>query len=128
MKKNYRLKYYIHASHAVRWENGLGQRHQHSWEVVCDFDTVNNEMLIFDEVDALIQQTLKVYSGRFLNEIAPFDKINPTLENITEHFFVILSQQLAGQHAILEKIVVGESPTRFYCISREPGDVLETGV
>ncbi|MDD2214438.1 MAG: 6-carboxytetrahydropterin synthase, partial [Oscillospiraceae bacterium] len=101
---------------------GLGQRHQHSWEVVCDFDTVNNEMMIFDDVDELIQQTLRAYSGRFLNELPPFDQINPTLENITEHFFKLLSDKLAEHQAILEKIVVGESPTRYYCISREPGD------
>ena len=114
----YRLKYYVHARHAIRWEEGLGDEHGHSWEIMVEFQTSNQEMIVFDQIEKLLGKTFEKYTGVFLNDIPPFDTLNPTLENITMHFFELVSEKIEPLHAILDRIEVGESPTRYYCITR----------
>ncbi|WP_180366373.1 6-carboxytetrahydropterin synthase, partial [Oenococcus oeni] len=65
----------------------------------------------------VITETISGLSGKFLNIIAPFDKINPTLENLTNYLFDMITDSLKKINCKLIRIEVGESPTRFYCIS-----------
>ncbi len=30
----YKIKSYVNASHAMRWKDGEGKQHNHTWEVV----------------------------------------------------------------------------------------------
>lgn len=118
----YRLKYYIHASHAIRWEAGIGKAHSHSWEIICEIKSNQEEMLVFDKVEHLLEKTFDHYSGKLLNEVAPFDTINPTLENLAYHFFELVSGYLEEFHASLVRLELGESPTRYYCVTRSSND------
>jgi len=116
---SYRLKYYIHASHAIRWEDGIGKPHSHSWEIICEFRSSNEKMIIFDKIEKMLQEVFSQYSNKLLNEVPPFDTINPTLENLTHHFFEIVSSHLVPFEAILVRLELGESPARYYCVTRE---------
>lgn len=118
---SYKIKSYVNASHAIRWENGAGQQHNHTWEIICEITTEDNRMIVFDEIEVLLKEFFFDYSGNFLNDLAPFDKINPTIENVTTHFYRELSEKLMKINATLVRIEVGESPTRFYCITRGQG-------
>jgi len=113
----YKIKSYINASHAVRWEGGTGKQHNHTWEVITEIQLDDDELIPFNQIEDLLKTTFGHYSGKFLNEVAPFDTINPTLENITKILFKLLSQVLKENQASLVRLEVGESPTRFYCIS-----------
>ena len=119
LQGTYRLKYYIHASHAIRWEDGIGEEHGHSWEITAEFQDTNDEMIIFDKIEKKLGETFQVYSGAFLNNVDPFRTINPTLENITKEFFQLIERQIRPLHAKLNRVEVGESPTRFYYVTRD---------
>ena len=114
---SYKIRSYVNASHAVRWEEGTGKEHIHTWEITCEIKTLNNHMVVFDDIEAVLESVFSVYAGGFLNEIAPFDKINPTLENVTEYLFQVIGEKLNEIQANLIRIEVGESPKRLYCIS-----------
>ena len=115
----YRLKYYIHASHAVRWNDGIGEAHSHSWEITLEFQSTNDEMIVFEDIEALLGDIFSVYSGAFLNEIEPFNAINPTLENVGKEFFKLVEKKIKPIYAKLIRLEVGESPMRFYYVTRE---------
>lgn len=113
----YKIKSYINASHAVRWEGGNGKQHNHTWEVITEITLDDDQLVPFNQIEDMLKQTFGEYNGKFLNEVAPFDTINPTLENITKLLFKLLSRVLKENQANLVRLEVGESPTRFFCIS-----------
>lgn len=120
MKKQrhtYKLKFYLNASHAIRWEGGIGQQHNHTWEIMVEIKTKDDQMVIFDDLEKSTKALFTGYSGKFLNEVAPFDTINPTLENVAQYFYDIVAAKEEEFQAELCRIEVGESPTRFYCIA-----------
>ncbi|WP_236008112.1 6-carboxytetrahydropterin synthase [Levilactobacillus andaensis] len=112
----YKIKSYINASHAMRWESGTGQKHNHTWEVITEIQLDTEHLVRFNDIEDDLKGVSARYSGQFLNEIPPFDKINPSLENITRYFYKELTAVLAKSQAKLMRLEVGESPTRFYCI------------
>lgn len=119
MRRVYRLKFYVNASHAVRWENGTGQIHPHTWEIMCEVVVNQKEIVPFDVIEKKADNYFEQYQGKLLNEVPPFDQENPTLENITEHIFEDLNSVLLSIQCTLSRLEVGESPTRVYCISTD---------
>ncbi len=116
----YRLRFYLNASHAMRWQNQLGERHPHTWELTCEVKKADHDAFIrFNDIEDQIRQVLDPLQGVFLNEIAPFDKENPSLENLGEYFFDQINQHLAAVKCSLTRLEMGESPTRFFLIKAE---------
>lgn len=50
LKYSYKIRSFFNASHAVRWENGIGQQHTHTWEVVCELSSSADKTVIFKEM------------------------------------------------------------------------------
>lgn len=114
----YRLRTFINASHAVRWDQGEGQEHPHTWELILEIKpNIHPIELKFEDIERIINQTLLKFSGQKLNNIAPFNKVNPTLENFSDYLFDILTLALEKINCRLDKLAVGESPMRFYTVS-----------
>lgn len=113
----YKLTSYINASHAVRWEGGMGKEHMHTWAVICEIHVNNNQMVPFNQIENELKEVSSRVSGKFLNEVPPFDHVNPTLENLTTYFFQVITELLRKRNAVLTRLEIGESPTRFYCIT-----------
>lgn len=113
----YKLTSYINASHAVRWEGGMGKEHMHTWAVICEIHVNNGQMVPFNQIENELKEVSSKVSGKFLNTVPPFDRVNPTLENLTTYFFQVITELLRKNNAILTRFEIGESPTRFYCIS-----------
>lgn len=113
----YKIKSYVNASHAMRWKDGEGKQHNHTWEVVCEIKSQDDQMIVFRDIEKKIQEILGNFSGQFLNELPYFKDINPTVENVTIWLFDLLSSILEELSAKLVRIEVGESPTRAYVIT-----------
>jgi len=113
----YKLTSYINASHAVRWEGGMGKEHMHTWAVICEIHVNNGQMVPFNQIENELKEVSSKVSVKFLNTVPPFDRVNPTLENLTTYFFQVITELLRKNNAILTRLEIGESPTRFYCIS-----------
>ncbi|MEK3560711.1 6-carboxytetrahydropterin synthase, partial [Lactobacillus crispatus] len=62
-------------------------------------------------------EIIKKFNNQFLNEVEPFTKVNPTLENLTDYLFNRFGEELNKLNCSLDEISVSESPMRTYQIS-----------
>jgi 6-pyruvoyltetrahydropterin/6-carboxytetrahydropterin synthase len=114
---SYKIKTYVNASHAMRWKDGEGKQHNHTWEVVCEIKSKDDAMIVFRDIEQKIQDVLGSFSGQFLNQLPYFESINPTVENVTIWLFDLITPEMEKLSAELTRIEVGESPTRSYVIT-----------
>lgn len=115
--EQYVYKFYLTAAHSIYINNSMGQRHSHTWEITLDITNSNKTFIRFDEIEKRINSILDEYQGKYLNEISPLNKINPTLENLCEYFKNIFKYDLAKLGFILLMIEMSETASRSYIIN-----------
>ena len=102
------------AAHSLKGYNGnCSEKHGHNWSVrvfirsekldeigiALDFKALKKEL------DAL----LLTLDHKDLNQVPPFDTINPTSENLAMHIFKTLAAKLNGNGIRVHKVRVGEN-------------------
>jgi len=102
------------AAHSLREYKGACQRlHGHNWKVEVEAEA--NEL---DEIGIAIDfKTLKKYTKQiisqldhqYLNEISPFDMLNPTAENISRYFYQELNKLLRNEKANVVAVTIWET-------------------
>ncbi len=63
----------------------------------------------FRSLKQLVRELVEKLDHRFLNEVAPFDDINATAENISRHIYDGLSASLKDPRVKVSKVRVWES-------------------
>ncbi len=113
----YILKVVSHFAAAHRLLNYKGKcesLHGHNWKVEVEVFAKNTDhegmVIDFKELKDLIKQCLVRLDHTYLNEIPPFDKINPTSEHIANYLFHQLEKMLPS-HVSMESVTVWESDT-----------------
>jgi 6-pyruvoyltetrahydropterin/6-carboxytetrahydropterin synthase len=86
------------SAHALRNYKGRCENvHGHNWKVrvVIEGERLDQTGLLVDflSVKSLMGEILDRIDHQFLNEIPPFDAINPSAENIAEYIY----QQMTGR-------------------------------
>ncbi len=106
------------AAHALRGYKGKCEMlHGHRFKVVARVKAaeLNDIGLAYDFTD--LKQQLNDILDRFdhtcLNDIPPFDKINPSSENIAATIYDALQRKLAAAPLALSCIEVWESPNTW---------------
>ena len=103
------------AAHYLRGYQGKCERmHGHHFRVVArlragDLDGIGIAY-DFTVLRDQMGQILARFDHACLNEVAPFDKINPTSENIASTVFGALKAVLKGDGVTLASVQVWESP------------------
>ena len=115
--RQYRFKFYLNASHAIMIGGKQGERHPHTWEIALTVLKFRENFVEFGAVEKSVEAFLEPYQNQFLNEVAPFDQINPTLENACENFKDRLKERLNELGWVLLKIEMSETPTRTYVVN-----------
>lgn len=86
------------AHRLVGYEGHCGRVHGHTWKVRVEVKTNHiNEIGIsidFKELRQLTKSVLSKLDHQNINEIPPFDRINPTAENLSRHFFEEIGELL----------------------------------
>ena len=95
----------------------LGQAHPHTWEIILHVVKGKDQFVQFDSLEKTVEQFMEPYQNRLLNEIPPFDMINPTLENCAHYFKDRLQEILNREGWIFLMMEMSESPARSYVIS-----------
>ena len=113
----YKFKFYLNASHAIYINGSMGERHPHTWEIMIQVLKEREEFVEFGKLEKEIENYMKRYQDKFLNEVPPFDKINPTMENCCDYFKDVLKQILAYAGGVLLLVEMSETPTRSYVIN-----------
>lgn len=102
------------ASHLLRdYPGDCCRLHGHNWKVEVE---VSSDQL--DELGMVIdfkvikyetQQIIQQLDHRYLNEIPPFDRINPTAENMAAFIYRGLTERLSQPHISIEAITLWET-------------------
>ena len=83
-----KVKHHFAAAHALRgYQGDCARLHGHNWYVEVEITSteVNDIGICFDfkDIKKLLKKIIdQKLDHRYLNEIPPFDKINPTAENV----------------------------------------------
>jgi 6-pyruvoyltetrahydropterin/6-carboxytetrahydropterin synthase len=115
----------VAAAHQLRFAPGEGERlHGHNWRIKA---TVRAErldasgfVLDFNALAATLRALVEPYEHVFLNEIAPFDDLNPTAENIARVVADDLAAKIDDARAKVARVEVWENDTCCAIYYRQP--------
>ncbi len=119
LRRGYRFKSYLNASHYIIIDGIEGQAHPHTWEFMLDILIDNDKFIQFDKFEKAIDNYFSKYQNKVLNTIKPFDHMVPTLENMTDYFVQdirVIIRNLGGEILEMES---SETPTRSYVVNFE---------
>ncbi len=110
------------SAHTLRdYPGACSRMHGHNWKVEAEVEASqldNVGMAIdFKVIRRQVRELTDVLDHRYLNEIKPFDKINPTAENIAAFIFSGLSAALNDKRIRVKAITLWE--TERACVRYE---------
>ncbi len=103
------------AAHLMRGYDGACARlHGHNYRVLLSVEGEDLDecgMLVdFAELKRIFEDILDELDHRNLNEIPPFDEMNPSSENLARHIFGRMKSAI-GERASVTRVTIHESPT-----------------
>jgi 6-pyruvoyltetrahydropterin/6-carboxytetrahydropterin synthase len=101
------------AAHALRGYKGACENvHGHNFRVrVTIAGEKLNELgflVDFVAVESLLREAAERLDHRFLNEVAPFDVVNPSAENLAAHFHGVVAEGLRAESVKVREVTVWE--------------------
>lgn len=122
INNEFEFKLYLNAKHAVMFNNNVSGIHNHTFEIVVKLTETDEELNQFNKVEKIINDYLKKYEGKVLNDIYPFTRINPTSENMCRVFYeeidkLIEVSEFKDSYDIYSTSVL-ENPTRAYTVKK----------
>ena len=112
------------ASHQLRGYKGKCERlHGHNWKVrVCVVAKELDDMgmvIDFHELDGIMEKGIDPFEHQHLNEIPPFDSINPSSENLARVLFESIRGELRDSRANVSYCEVWENDLSMACYFEE---------
>ncbi|HEX9204853.1 MAG TPA: 6-carboxytetrahydropterin synthase QueD [Candidatus Deferrimicrobiaceae bacterium] len=101
------------AAHRLREYDGNCERlHGHNWQVEVSVasETLDERGIALDfrAIKAALNDLLSALDHRYLNEVSPFDRLNPSSENLARHLFEEMERKMSGA-ARIARVTVWES-------------------
>ena len=111
------------AAHALREYKGKCEKlHGHNWKVkvILSGNKLNKIGMLMDftDIKALLDEAISSLDHSYLNDTAPFNKINPTAENISANIFKEVSKNIPVGTKV-EEVEVWESDTTSAVVSNK---------
>jgi len=108
------VDYSFAAGHALRNYKGKCENvHGHNYKVRVTLagDRLNAEGLLMDFVDlrSEIKELVEKLDHHFLNDIPPFDQLNPTAENLAKYFCDEIEPRARNQDLQVQGVTVWET-------------------
>ncbi len=119
IRRIYCFKFYLNASHYVYFGGAQGETHPHTWEFSLKLEVDGCSLQQFSDYEKVLGAVFEPYQNKTVNEIAPFDELLPTLENIVEVFGAASRDAARKVDARLLEFEGSETPTRSYLVSYE---------
>jgi 6-pyruvoyltetrahydropterin/6-carboxytetrahydropterin synthase len=112
-----RVEARFEAAHFLREYRGISEPlHGHSYKVEADLAAkgggVDSDAISVDFVSAKrkLEELAKKLDYGCINDVAPFDRINPSAENIAQWFARELAVAVAGENAVVRAVTIWEGP------------------
>ena len=114
----------ISGAHAVAFTHGGSERrHGHNWRVRVSVSATELDsagmVMDFSELKRRVVDILAPFDHQDLNETPPFDKLNPTAENIAALVFSELSKGIDDARLSVQRVEVWETPRSLATVERE---------
>lgn len=127
MKRLYTISTEVHfsASHSLRgYDGGCARVHGHNWvlRVYYEFTSLDSSGLTIDYglLKEMVEKVIMpVFDHRHINDIEPFDRINPTSENIAAEIFRMCKEKISFPNGELMVVELWETPTDMVRYSEE---------
>lgn len=108
------VKGHFDAAHALRGYPGECRNlHGHTWdvEVTVQGEDLDDIDIVYDfkQLKADLASVLGAYDHVYLNDVAPFDVLSPTAENLARVVYDRLSETV-GSEVTVKEVSVWESP------------------
>lgn len=105
----------ISAAHFLRgYEGPCNRLHGHNWKIkvtVAGSELNEVGMVIdFQVLKTITRQVADSFEHQNLNEVPPFDRLNPTAENMAHYFFTEIAK-LLPKKVTLESVIIWENET-----------------
>lgn len=117
IRREYRFKSYLNASHYVSFDGNRGETHPHTWQFGAKILVAGGNPRPFAVYEEAIDAVFAAYQNRVVNECEPFDAIVPTLESLVEVFGEKVAAAVAGLGGRLVEFEGAETPARSYLLS-----------
>lgn len=118
MYYQYKCKSYLNASHYIVLNNKNGTPHSHCFEISVDIMYHGDDNFIsFTKIEKIVDDIIAPYQEKLINNVYPFDHINPTLENISNYFKDVLSKEFKKINCELIVLEIAETPSRVYVLN-----------
>jgi 6-pyruvoyltetrahydropterin/6-carboxytetrahydropterin synthase len=119
------VEYSFAAGHALRGYQGKCENihgHNYKLEVTLCGNKLNSVGLLMDFVDlkAIIKEIVKRIDHQFLNDLPPFDRLNPSAENMAKYFFDEIRAKLGENETRLKRVKVWETEVTAASYSDSP--------
>ncbi len=102
------------AAHSLREYPGACQRlHGHNWKIETEVRAVKvNELgmaMDFKEIKRAVCAVTDRLDHQYLNDLVPFNELNPTAEHIALHIFQALTERLNDGNVRVHAVTVWET-------------------
>ena len=102
------------SAHTLRdYPGACSRMHGHNWKVEAEVEASGLDAVgmgvDFKVIKGAVRELTEQLDHRYLNEIPPFDTVNPTAENIAAHLFRGLSAVLNDQRIRVKAITLWET-------------------
>lgn len=110
-----RIEAAFEAAHNLREYHGKPEPlHGHSWkvEVFVSAEQLDGEGMVADFLDlqAALAPVIKPFEHAYINEVAPFDRLNPSAENLAAWIHDQLTGRFKKPGCRIERVTVWEGP------------------
>ncbi|MFZ5641994.1 MAG: 6-pyruvoyl-tetrahydropterin synthase-related protein [Bacillota bacterium] len=109
-----KLVSFFNARHFVSFGDKPGPVHAHSWQIQLDISVGSEicELVSFSKIQSAIKSVFNPFEDTVLNYKHPFNKIQPTTENMALYFFNSLEEALKEIGLGMASLSVWETPTK----------------
>ena len=113
------------AAHTLRDYPGDCRRmHGHNWKV--EVEVVARELdalgmgIDFKSIKRVAKEQAELLDHRYLNEIEPFDRINPTAEQLARWFYRGVAEKIDDERVSVSAVTLWETDTACVRYTEEP--------
>src|SRR5438067_1206131 len=122
-----RVEARFEAAHYLREYRGISEPlHGHSYKVEAELAArgggIDADAIAVDFVSARrkLEALAKKLDYGCINDVPPFDSINPSAENIAQWFYRELAEAVAGENAVVRAITIWEGPVNSVTFRPSP--------
>jgi 6-pyruvoyltetrahydropterin/6-carboxytetrahydropterin synthase len=107
----------VAAAHQLRFAPGEGERlHGHNWRIKAtvragELDATSGWVVDFNLLGKVLRELVEPYEHALLNEISPFDDVNPTAENLARVVADALAARIDDGRVAVARVDVWENDT-----------------